>query len=255
MSTTIGNLAESNLSAAFKQKIQCYRGALTSGVKSRPLGTIVITVTGGSAGAGNTIVIKDNISGAATAINAAVAHTGDNTTTAAALALALNTLRRASPTVSNWVATYSGAAVTLIQMRSGTAGTITGVVTGDATVSIANSGNVSNDTATWARFDSGSTFDGDLYYELTFDSTLVPHVLGTATARVMDIDFYCVGQAMAVWFGGIEAVSGDTAYTTGHTIDADTQDPLGPWPWLDCEFPLIVKLAADAVLRAPVRVI
>lgn len=255
MSSTIGHLAESNLSTPFKAKIQAYRGALTSGLKCRPLGTITIQVTGGTSGAGNTIVIKDNISGTATAINAAVAHTGNHTTTAAALALAINTFRRANPTVSNWVATYSTDTVTLIQMRSGAAGTITATVAGDATVTVANSGNPSNDTATWTRFDSGDTFDGDLYYELTFDSTFVPHVLGTATARVVDIDFYCVGQAMKVWFGGLEAVSGNTAYTTGHDIAADTQDPLGPWPWLDCEFPLVVKLAADAVLKAPVRLI
>lgn len=255
MGSTIGHLAESNLTSAYKSKIQAYRGALTSGLKYRPLGTITIQVTGGSAGAGNTIIIKDNISGTAIAINAAVAHTGNNSTTATALATAINTFRRSNSTVSNWVATVSTDTVTLIQQRSGAAGTITGVVTGDATVSIANSGNPSNDTATWTRFDSGDTFDGALYYELTFDSDLVPHVLGTADARVMDIDFYCVGQAMKVWFGGLEAISGDTAYTTGHDISADTQDPLGPWPWLDCEFPLVVKLAADAVLKVPVRLI
>lgn len=241
-----GNLQESNKSAAYKVGIQAYSYFLTSGLRTRPLGTITVQVTGGNS-VDDTYIVKDD----GVAIMASVGWDTSHANTASLIATAINAFRVANPTVSNWVATVSSDTVTLRQARSGAAGTITCTVANDATVTIPNSGNVSNDTNTWTRFDSGATFDGDLYYELGFDKTLA---FGSFSAsdepRILDIDFLPIGQDMQVW-STLMAVS--NVITVGHTIEADTPDPLGPLPWFEASGPMIVKLAADAELRYVIR--
>lgn len=241
-----GNLQESNQSQGFKQAIQAFNGFLTSGLQTRPLGTITIQVTGGNS-VDDTFLVQD----AGVSIMAAVGWAVSHNSTAAAIATAINAFRVANPTVSNWVATVSTDTVTIRQARSGAAGTITCTVVADATVTIPNGGNVSNDTDTWTRFDSGSTFDGDLYYELGFDADLAFGSFGADDEpRVVDIDFLPAGQDLQVW-STLMAVS--NVITTGHTISADTADPLGPLPWMEADGPIIVKLAADAVLNYVIR--
>lgn len=247
MTAGLGHLPETNLSASFKSKIQAFRGFLTSGLKVRPLATQTIQVTGGN-DVTDTFVVKDN----SVAIMAAVGWAVSHNNTAALIATAINAYADANPTVSNWVAEVATDTVTIRQRRSGlAAGTISCTVVGDAATTIANAGNPSNDTNTYTPFYSGGTFDGDLYYELAFDATLALHAFNDANGEItspapmlLDIDFYIVGQSGKFW-SGLQTVS--NVITDGYTLAADTKSE--KLPWVNGEGTLIVKIAADAVVR------
>lgn len=253
MSSGLGHLPESNLSATFKSKVQAFRGFLTAGLKTRPLGTITIQVTAGN-DVTDTYVVKDN----SVAIMASVGWAVSHANTAGLIATAINAYADANPTISNWVAEVTTDTVTIRQRRSGTAaGTITCTVVGDAAVTIPNAGNVSNDTNTYTPFYSGGTFDGDLYYELAFDASLALHAFNDAAGEItspapqlIDVDFIVTGQAAKFW-SGLHTVN--NVITDGYTLAADTKSE--KLPWVNGEGTLIIKIAADAVMKYCLRYI
>ena len=104
---------------------------LSGGTTSAAAARGTFTVTGGTSGSGNEIT---NITvGGVSVISGAVAHTGDNSTTAAAIATAVNGFT-SSP---DYTATSTGAQVTITAAVAGAAAngrTIVPVVAGDVTV-------------------------------------------------------------------------------------------------------------------------
>lgn len=245
----IGALAESPLSNDLRAKIQSNRAWVNMGFRTRPLGTITIQVTGGD-DVTDTYVVKD----AGVAIMAAVGWAVSHNATAAAIAVAINAFRDANPTVSNWVATAAADTITLRQVRSGVAGTITVTVVGDAVATPANSGNVSNDTDTWTEFVSGATFDGDLYYELGWSGALaILPGQDLTNARISHAKFYCDGQAFQLWSGGLRANAAATALVQGIPVASVTWTE---WlPWLDADVSLIIKVASDEEVLAMAKII
>jgi len=253
--TTVGN-APTTIQSPTRGILPTHRGWANTGLRTRPLGTITIQVTGGD-DAADTFVVND----AGVAICAAVPWTTSHNATAALIAVAINTFRAANPTVSNWVATAATDTVTMRQLRGGAAGTITVTVVGDAAATPANSGNVSNDTNSWTEFVSGATFDGDLYYELGWSGALAAAYGDNAdltNARVIDITLMCDGQAVQLWSGGIRANTGATALVQGIPLATTVwaHEKLGGYlPWLDAALPLAIKVASDEEVLYLVRYI
>lgn len=182
----------------FGQPVGNYRGSLTSGLKTRPLATGTIQITGGSAG-----TITATVGG--TAISAAVSWAVSHNNTATLLATAINafaaTAIAADPTATVYLATVATDTVTVRQRRSGAIGALSATVTGDVTKTAVD---FSADTDTWTTLDSGDTLAATLYYEIAFDATLVPDNTHAATATVVDIDFSCSTQAFRMWQGGFQ---------------------------------------------------
>jgi hypothetical protein len=221
--------------------LQLDRGVTQFGVKVRPLGTIAIQLTAGSGAA--TWTYKDN----GVAIMAPVTFSANLNTTAALIAVAINAFRLANPTISNWVATASTDTITLRQIRSGAAGTIPLPATGDAAGAPANSGNVSNDTDTWTEFVGGATFDGDLYYEMTWDGSLVLDAgVSLSKAVLRAISLYCDGQAFQYWLGGLRANAAATALIQGIPVASQTWEE--NIPWLGAVSTFTIKVASDEEL-------
>lgn len=223
---------------------QHYRGCVQFGLRSRPLGTITITITAGSGSA--TWLYKEGT----TALHAVVTYDTSLANTALRIAQAINN----NASAHNWVATVSTNTITLRQRRGGVSGTITLTATGDAAGAPANSGNPTGDTDTWTEVVSGTAFDGDLYYELGWSGELVVGGVapasdvtsyggGLTNAIMGAISLYSNGQAFDYWMGGLRAISTAASLASGIPIASATWSDF--IDWLNCAQPLVIKVAAD----------
>lgn len=229
------------------------RARATIGLRTRPLATGTIQVT--TAGAADTF---DPQIGGVSLVTAPVVRDTDVNTTAAAIATAIN----ANFAAHNYLATVSTDTVTVMQRRSGAiTGALATVVTGTGATTDTD---FSIDTDTWTEFVSGATFDGNLYYELSWSGALLAiEGLSAAAARAVNIDFYCDGQAVTFWVGSFRAAG--NAIVQGLPLATATwlHTTYGSvWPFLktadvdlNTDIPFIIKVAADEELLYSVGVI
>lgn len=245
-SSDIGKLLLSERSPT-TAPVQAYRARVNFGLRTRPLGVYTFELTAGSNDAANTYQLTD-ASGTGL-VATPVQATGTTTTDATSFATAVNSNYAAH----GWWATVSSSTVTLTQRKSG-ADALTKVVTGDA------AGTLSSTTATtdtWTEFVSGATFDGDLYYELSWSGALLAiKDVDTDNARAIDLNCYCDGQGVTFWTGGLRTASNAIVQgiplATATWYHATHGDYL---PIADSEIPVIIKLAADEELLYSVGII
>jgi hypothetical protein len=245
--TSPGQLLNTPLQSALVSPVQTYKARVTFGLRSRPLGSGTIEVTAGTDDTPNTIQATVN----GVAISAVVEWVTSHAATAAALATSIN----ANYASHNYVATVSSAVVTVMQRKSGAiTGALAATVGGDVTATVVD---FSGDTDTWTEFVSGATFDGALYYELSWSGALLT-VAGfdASTARSLNVDLYCDGQALAFWVGGLRTAANVIVQglplataTWLHTTYG------GYWPLVGSDYPFIVKVASDEELLYSVGVI
>lgn len=230
-----------------------HRGRVNFGLRSRPLGTITIQLTAGTAGA--TWLYKEGT----TSLHAAVTFDTNLNTTAGLIAVAIN----AAAATHNWVATVSTDTITLRQRRGGASGTIALTATLDAAGAPASSGNPTGDTDTWTEFNSGATFDGDLYYEIGWSGTLVldgeieesgiDKATALTNAMPTQVRLYCDGQAFRMWFGGLRADAAAAAIIQGIPVATATWSD---WiEWLGATTPFVLKVASDEEVLCEIKYI
>lgn len=237
-----GTLPVSDKLRSLEHAIQAIRGVTNFGLRVRQLGEGTIQITAGTSGAG-TNKVKALVDG--TDISAFVDWTTSHAATAALLAVAINAFADASGTEHNYVATVSSATVTVRQRTSGAiTGSLTATVGGDVAATVVD---FSGDTDTWTEHVSGAAFDGDKYYQLGFDSTLIFDADFAANADILlrDIRLYVNGQAWAYWANGFRAIIGATALEPGIPIATVTFESI---EWLAAGNLLVIKVAADATL-------
>lgn len=243
----LGQLPSTERSSSAREAIQAYRARVNFGLRSRPLGSGTIEVTGGAAG---TDTFDPQVNGVSL-VSAPVAWTTSHNATATAIATAIN----ANYANHNYVATVSADTVTVMQRKSGAiTGSLATVVAANATTTDTD---FSNDTDTWTEFVSGATFDGDLYYELSWSGALLAiEDVTTTNLRAVDLTCYCDGQAVAFWVGGLRTAS--NAIVQGIPLATATWYHAthgGYLPMLDTSLPIIVKIASDEELLYSVGVI
>lgn len=248
-SSPLGQLPSTERYSSAREAIQAYRARVNFGLRTRPLGTITYQVTGGD-DATDTFNV---FAGTTSITGGAVAWTTSHAATATAIATAIN----AAYASHNYLATVSSDTVTIMQRKSGAAPTFSVTVVNDAAGTLANSGNMSNDTDTWTEFVSGATFDGDLYYELSWSGALLAiEDVTTTNLRAVDLTCYCDGQAVTFWVGGLQTAS--NAIVQGIPLATATWYHAthgGYLPMLDTSLPIIVKVASDEELLYSVGVI
>ena len=241
----IGQLPTSPLPTNLSAAVGTYRARVTTGLRTRPLATGTIQVT--TAGAADTFDPKVN---SVSLVSAPVVRDTNINTTAAAIATAIN----ANAANHNYFATVSTDTVTVRQKKSGAiTGALATTVTGTGATTTTD---FSIDTDTWTEFVSGATFDGNLYYELSWSGALLTiQGVGADTARAVDIDFYCDGQALTFW---TEIRTASNVIVQGLPLATATWLHAtygGAWPFFDRNIPLIVKLAADEELLYSVGIV
>lgn len=248
-SSPIGQLPSTERYSSAREAIPSLRARVNFGLRIRPLGTITYQVTGGDDSADT----FELFAGTTSLVAAPVEWTTSHNATAAAIATAIN----ANYANHNYLATVSTDTVTIMQRKSGAAPTFSVTEVSDAAGTLANSGNMSNDTDTWTEFVSGATFDGDMYYELSWSGSLLTiQDVDASAARGIDFDCYCDGQAVAFWVGGLRMAS--NAIVQGIPLASQTwyHATYGNYlPILDTSFPIIIKVASDEELLYSVGVI
>jgi hypothetical protein len=229
--------------------LPAYRARVNFGLRTRPLGTITYQVTGGD----DATDTFDVLAGSTSLLAAPVEWTTSHAATAEDIADAIN----ANYANHNYLATVSSDTVTIMQRKSGAAPTFSVTEVNDAAGTLANSGDMSNDTDTWTEFVSGATFDGNLYYEISWAGSLLAiEDVNTDNARAVDLDCYCGGQAVTFWVGGLRTAS--NAIVQGIPLATATwyHATFGDYlPIMDTSFPVIIKVASDEELLYSVGVI
>lgn len=239
-----GTLAVTGKQTSLEHGIQAYRGVTNFGLRVRPLAPGTIQITAGTSSAGvNTVRAFVN----SVAISLEVDWTTSHAATAALLAVAINLGANGADggTPHNYVATVSTDTVTVRQRSSGAVtGALTATVGGDVLATVVD---FSIDTDTWAEHVSGAAFDGDEYYEIGFDSSLIFDADFTDAANILLIDtrFYVNGQAWEYWANGFRAIAAATALEPGIPIATVTFELI---EWLNAGGLLVFKLAADSTL-------
>lgn len=232
--TSVGQAAESEKGKVLAEKLQTHRGWTNAGLRRRPHGRWTFELTAGSNDPANTY---DITVGGTSILLAPVQATGVLNTDAASLATAIN----ANSAASGYYATVSAATVTIRQRGTG-AVTLVKVVTGDATATL-TAAFASSDTYTEVL--SGTAFDGNEYYQLTWSGALVvdaPGGVDLTGARICHIDLYGDDQAFELWSGkGVQTSA--NVILAGHPVDADTWE--NNLPWVDSALPMTIKFAAD----------
>lgn len=244
-----GTLAVTGKQESMEHGIQAYRGTSNLGLRSRPLGTGTIQVTAGTLSAGvNTITAVVNSVAISDVIDWGTSHDA----TAAALAVSINAFANGAGADHDYVATVTTDTVTVRQRSSGAiVGSLTATVGGDVTATVVD---FANDTDTWTEHVGGATFDGDLYYELGFDSTLIYAGDFAARADIMLIDTRILvdGQAWEWYMNGIRANAAATALVQGVQVATATYELI---EWLDAQAQLVIKVVSDEELLVKNRYI
>ena len=244
-----GTLPVTDKLASLEHAIQAYRGTTNFGLRTRPLATGTIQITAGTSSAGvNTVrAVINSIN-----ISAAVDWTTSHSATAALLAVAINAQANDSSLPHNYVATVSTDTVTIRQRSSGAiTGALTATVGGDVLATVVD---FSIDTDTWTEHVGGATFDGDLYYELGFDPTLIydGDLSDAANILLVDTRIFVDGQAWAYWVNGFRAFLDATALVQGLQVATATYELI---EWLGAQATLIIKVASDEELLVKNRYI
>lgn len=231
--TQAGQVPTSPLPGALTAPVQTHRGWTNAGLRRRPHGRWTFQATAGTADPANTF---DFTVGGVSILTAPVESAGAVNTDATAIATAVN----ANSAVSGYYATVSTNTVTIRQRSTG-AVTITKVVTGDAagtlTAAFASS-------STYTEVLSGTAFDGDEYYQLTWSGALVvdaSNSVDLTNARATHVDLYGDDQAFQLWSGkGVQTSS--NVILVGHPVAADTWE--NNLPFIGGG-PMTIKFAAD----------
>lgn len=217
------------------EAMQTPRGWTNAGLKARPVGRWTFEVTAGDDAADTFNLLADGVS----ILLAPVAWTTSHSATATAIATAVN----ANSMASGFYATVSSATVTIRQRSSGLVA-MTKAVVNDAEGTLTAAFASSN---TWTEIISGATFDGDEYYQLVFDGSLVrdvPAGVDLSNAVAAAAWMRVTGQAFQLWSGKGVQTAGNVILS-GDPTAADTWTEKLPWV---SGLPLTVKLAADAPL-------
>lgn len=240
-----GELAVSGKQTSLEHGIQAYRGVTQLGLRSRPLASGTIQITAGTADPGvNTVQAFIGT----VAISAVVDWITSDDATAEDLAIAIN-VHAAITTTNNAVAIVSTDTVTVRQRSSGAEDALSATVAGDVTTTDVD---YSIDTDTWTEHVGGATFDGDQYYELGFDASLIYDGDLSDAANIMLIDtrLFVDGQAWQYWMNGIRANAAASALVQGLPVATVVWELI---EFLGAQATFIIKLAADEELLAKNR--
>lgn len=249
---TPGHLAETNISAVFKQAVGAFRGRTEHGLQYRKLATGTVQLTAGTGGGAATYNIK--IGGVS--ISGTVAFNTSLNQTATDLATAINAAKATNAAAGLYVvATVSTDTVTVRQYKGGALGALATTVGGDGTTTDTD---FSGDTNTWTEHVSGATFDGDAYYELWWDPSDIPDMVDAdgntvdmADAMLLDLKLQTAAQTFLLW-------SGDIRMASNAIVNAGPAFAAAAWKtieWLDAGYPVLIKLAADDTLYVEARYI
>lgn len=230
--TQAGQVPTSPLPGALTAPVQTHRGWTNAGLRRRPHGRWTFQVIAGDDAADT----FDLTAGGVSILAAPVAWTTNHNTTATAIATAVN----ANTATSGYYATVSTDTVT-IRQRSAGAVVMAKVVVGDAdgtlTAAFASS-------STYTEVLSGTAFDGDEYYQLTWSGALVVDAsngVDLTNARAAHVDLYGDDQAFQIWSGkGVQTAS--NVILAGHPVAADTWELALP---IIGGVPFTIKFAAD----------